>query len=182
MALIQDQFELFYHPRWTAPTGVQLRLEPSGFQGRFTLGHRNKDRLLQIQATRFHLNWRKREGFYPSYNRLIAEFEAMFAALPPSRKRRASASCPEPMGVDLHRRLSQGRNLENASRLGHVPAGLLGQLFSTDGLGIVLEHRAAEWSYEIQPKRGRLHIAADQGGRGTTNVTLCSCRRPRAAR
>jgi hypothetical protein len=41
--------------------------------------------------------------------------------------------------------------------------GLFGKLFPTDGLGIVLENRAAEWSYEIEPKRGRLHVAAHPG-------------------
>ena len=41
--------------------------------------------------------------------------------------------------------------------------GLFGQLFSTNSLEVVLEHRAAEWSYEIRPKRGRLHITAGPG-------------------
>src|SRR5262245_26935055 len=53
--LIEDQFELFDHPRWRTLTAVQLRLEPLRLPGRFTLGHKNKDHLLQIQATRFHL-------------------------------------------------------------------------------------------------------------------------------
>src|SRR5262249_28825361 len=44
--------------------------------------------------------------------------------------------------------------------------GLFGRLFPADDLGIVLEHRAAEWSYEIKPKRGRLHIAAGPGRAG----------------
>jgi uncharacterized protein (TIGR04255 family) len=41
--------------------------------------------------------------------------------------------------------------------------GLFGELFPTAGVEIALEHRAAEWSYEILPKRGRLHISAAAG-------------------
>src|SRR5208283_6218299 len=50
--LIEDQFELFDRPKWSIPRGLQLRLEPVQSPGRFTLGHRSGDRLLQIQATR----------------------------------------------------------------------------------------------------------------------------------
>src|SRR5262245_19738952 len=60
--LIADQFELFDRPKWRTAGGVQLRLEPMRLPGRFTLGNRDKDRLVQIQNTRFHLNWRKREA------------------------------------------------------------------------------------------------------------------------
>jgi uncharacterized protein (TIGR04255 family) len=147
------------------PTGVQLRLEPVRQPGRFTLGHRDKDRLLQIQATRFHLNWRKREGgVYLSYKKLVTEFESMFARF---------AAFVESAGL--------GQLALNQWELTYIdsfpkdeywrtPAdwgaflpGLFGQLFTADGLGLVLEHRAAEWSYEIEPKRGRLHIAAGPG-------------------
>lgn len=38
--------------------------------------------------------------------------------------------------------------------------GLFGNLFPIDGLELELEHRGAEWGYEIPPKRGRLHVAA----------------------
>src|SRR4051812_2402997 len=72
---IPDQFELFDRPK---PTGIHLHLRPLPLPARFTLGHKSKDRLLQIQATRFCLNWRKREEFYPSYKRLVGEFEEMF--------------------------------------------------------------------------------------------------------
>src|SRR4051812_24599118 len=75
---LDDQFELFDRPQWSRPGGLELRLEPVRLPGRFLVRHRANDRLLQLQATRFHLNWRKRDGLYPSYRRLISEFEGMF--------------------------------------------------------------------------------------------------------
>lgn len=50
---------------------------------------------------------------------------------------------------------------ENPADWSRVLPGLFGELRSAEGL--VLDHRAAEWSYEILPKRGRVHIAARLG-------------------
>lgn len=159
--LIDNQFELFDRPK---PTRVQLRLQPLRVPARFTLGHNNKDRLLQIQSTRFCLNWRKRDTFYPSYKRLIGEFEEMFARFTSFIEREGLG----PLSVNQWE-LTYIDSFPKDDCWA-VPAdwakflpGLFGDLFSTDGLGMVLEHRAAEWSYEIQPRRGRLHIAAGPG-------------------
>jgi hypothetical protein len=120
-----------------------------------------------VQATRFLLNWRKRGGFYPSYRLLIAEFEEMFAKF-----------------VKFAENAGLGAVALNQWELTYIDAfpkdeywstpadwatflpGLFGTLFPTEGLGVALESRAAEWAYEIQPKRGRLHIAAGPGRAG----------------
>ncbi len=165
--LIEDQFELFDRPRWSTPTGLQVRLEPIRLPGRFTLGHRSKDRLLQIQATRFHLNWRKRDGFYPSYKRLIAEYEDMFARFSAFTERTGLGELAvnqwELTYIDAFPR---GEYWDTPADWASFLPALFGRLFPTEGLDIMLEHRAAEWSYEIQPKRGRLHIAAGSGRAG----------------
>jgi uncharacterized protein (TIGR04255 family) len=165
--LLEDQFELFDHPRWRTPTTVQLRLEPLRLPGRFTLGHKNKDRLLQIQANRFHLNWRKSEGFYPSYKRLITEFEDMFACFAAFAERASLGELAlnqwELTYIDA---FPQDEYWNTPADWATFLPGLFGQLFPTDGLGLLLENRVAEWSYEIQPKRGRLHIAAAPGRAG----------------
>lgn len=162
--LIDDQFELFDRPRWRAPTGPQLRIEPVRLPGRFTLKHKGRDRLLQMQGTRFHLNWQKREGFYPSYRRLIAEFEEMFARFA-AFTRAAGLGEPVPNQWELTYidAFPRGDYWTTPADWATFLPGLFGSLFPTDGLGLALEHRAAEWSYEIQPRRGRLHIAAGPG-------------------
>lgn len=162
--LLEDQFELLDRPQWSMPAGLQLRFGPPRLPGRFLIGHKSKDRLLQIQATRLHLNWRKREGFYPSYKRLIAEFEDMFT-------RFAAFAAKTGLGeLALNQWELTYIDAFPKEEYWQTPAdwsvflpGLFGKLFPTDGLGLVLEHRVAEWSYEIQPKRGRLHIATQPG-------------------
>jgi uncharacterized protein (TIGR04255 family) len=75
---LEDQFETFESARESTSPTMQVRLGSIPLPGRFLIGHKAKDRLIQIQSTRFHLNWRKKEGFYPSYKNLIAEFEQTF--------------------------------------------------------------------------------------------------------
>src|SRR5262249_38829815 len=75
---IEDRFETFA-AQPPGPLGrLELRLEPILLPARLVLGHRDKHRRLQVQATRFHLNWRRTEGSYPRYKKLIDEFDALF--------------------------------------------------------------------------------------------------------
>jgi uncharacterized protein (TIGR04255 family) len=159
---LEDQFELFDLPQWSQPSGIKLRLEPAGMPGRFMVADRAKERLLQVQTTRFHLNWRKREGVYPSYGRLISEFEDMFARFAAfvegAGLGKVAVNQWELTYVDA---FPQGEYWQTPADWSGFLPGLFGTLQSADGL--VLEHRAAEWSYEIAPKKGRLHLAARPG-------------------
>jgi uncharacterized protein (TIGR04255 family) len=161
---LPDQFELFDRPRWNRPVGLELRLEPVRLPGRFMVAHRDhdNDRLLQIQATQFHLNWRRRKGAYPSYRRLISEFEAMFdrftAFVEAAGLGKVAVNQWELTYIDA---FPQGEYWQTPADWSTFLPGLFGTLRSADGL--ILEHRAAEWSYEITPKRGRLHLAARPG-------------------
>lgn len=162
--VLDDQFELFDRPRWATPDGIHLRLEPVRLPGRFMLEHRSKDRLVQVQATRFHLNWRKRDDFYPSYKNLITEFEETFgrfiAFVEQSGIGPVALNQWELTYIDSFPR---GEYWETPADWSRFLPGLFGSLFPTGGLGLALEHRGAEWSYEIEPKRGRLHVAARSG-------------------
>lgn len=57
----------------------------------------------------------------------------------------------------------QGEYWETPADWSEFLPGLFGSLFQTDGLGLVLEYRGVECSYEIEPKRGRLHVIAGPG-------------------
>jgi len=178
---LEDQFELFDRPQWSRPGGFEIRLEPVRVPGRFVVEHRTKDRLLQMQATRFHLNWRKREGFYPSYRKLISEFEAMYgrftAFVEAAGLGRVAVNQWELTYIDA---FPQGEYWHTPADWSAFLPGLFGILQSADGL--VLEHRAAEWSYENAPKKGRLHVAARPGrvtgGQETTLLLQMTARGP----
>jgi hypothetical protein len=77
-APIPDQFEIFDRPRWSHRSGLLMRLGMSMPVGRFILHHRSQNRLVQVQASRVHLNWRKTSDLKPSYKVRITEFEEKF--------------------------------------------------------------------------------------------------------
>jgi uncharacterized protein (TIGR04255 family) len=158
---IEDQYELFDRPR---AQGLRLQLRPIHLPLRFTIGHKCKDRLVQIQASRFCLNWRKRNQTYPTYKKLIGEFEGLFTRFEEFAKRQGL----DPVEVNQWEltyidAFPKGEEWENETDWGRILPGLFGNLFSTEGLNLTLVHRAAEWSYEIGTKRGRLHLSAALG-------------------
>jgi uncharacterized protein (TIGR04255 family) len=162
--VIEDQFELFDRSWELTQSEFQIRLEPMRPSGRFLIEHRSRDRLVQIQASRFHLNWRRRDDFYPSYKKLIAEFEGAFAQFTKFVEKHdlgiVSLNQWELTYIDSFPREEYWTTPADWSR---VLPGLFGSLFPTDGLNLCLEYRGAQWSYEIEPKQGRLHIAALPG-------------------
>jgi hypothetical protein len=162
--VLEDQFELFDRPKWATTAGIHLRLGPVRFPGRFMVEHQAKDRMLQVQATRFHLNWRKRADFYPSYKSLITEFETTFSRFVQFVEQQQIGQIElnqwELTYIDS---FQQGVYWNTPQDWSKFLPGLFGNLFPTEGLNLGLEGRGAEWSYEIEPKRGRLHIAARQG-------------------
>lgn len=159
---IADQFELFDRPKWSHRAGFMMRVGTGPQAGRFILNNRNQDRLIQLQSTRFHLNWRKTNELKPSYKHLISEFEQTFAKFEAFVKKAELGELIlnqwEVTYVDL---FPQGEYWETPADWAKFLPGLFGKLFVAPGL--TLEHRAAEWSFEIEPKRGRLHIAAHPG-------------------
>lgn len=161
--LLDDQFERFDGLRWEQSHRLQLHLEPVRLPGRFMIGHQDKQRLIQVQSSRFHFNWRRRDGFYPSYRNLISEFEAAFAKFKLfSQVSGLGAVAVNQWELTYINVFPQGEYWQTPSDWSTFLPGLFGTLRSADGLE--LETRVAEWSYEITPNRGRLYIAARRGG------------------
>lgn len=159
---IPDQFEQFERPRWSLAGVPQFRIGTRPPLGRFLLHHRKKDRLLQVQATRFHLNWRKTGDLKPSYKELINEFETTFDRFRAfTEAQYLGELMPNQWEVTYIDSYPQGEYWQTPEDWSRILPGLFGNLFTATE--IELEHRSAEWSYEIKPKRGRLHIAARPG-------------------
>ncbi len=159
---ITDQFESFERPKWSHRPGVQLRIDKAMPLGRLVLNHRDQDRLVQVQSTRFHLNWRKTGVLKPSYKALISDFEAMFAKFQAFTKTAKLGELElNQWEVTYIDSFPQDEYWQSPGDWATFIPGLFGKLFSAPKL--TLEHRAAQWSFEIEPKRGRLHIAAYPG-------------------
>lgn len=160
--LIPDQFEQFERPQWTQRGVSYSRVGARPPLGRLILHHRKRDRLVQVQPTRFHLNWRKTGDSKPSYKKLIDEFAATFTAFQTFvESQRLGELAPNQWEITYIDAYPQGEYWQSPDDWSSFLPGLFGGSFQVPG--ITLEQRAAEWSYTIQPKLGRLHIAAQPG-------------------
>lgn len=154
---LPDQFETFDAERQWSPPGLQLLVGSGPKPARLQIRNEAGDRLIQVQASRFHYNWQKREGVYPSYGKMRAEFDRLFADF-----------CRFVADAQLG---ELSPNQWEITYVDHVPKGELwdssvdwqkilpGLLASGRLSGIRFEGLDGEWHYEIEPHRGRLHIA-----------------------
>jgi uncharacterized protein (TIGR04255 family) len=162
--LIQEQFELFDRPRLSIPASLGWRLEAAPAIGRFTLSNQNRDKLLQFQNSRLHLNWRKSDRQKPGYDELVKHFEGTYHLVDAFTKEYGIGPLvPNQWELTYVDAFPRPDDWETAADWSNLLPGLFGQLFSAKEFGLKLEHRAAEWSFEIEPKRARLHISAQAG-------------------
>lgn len=115
-----------------------------------------------MQATRFHLNWRRRGRRYPSYARLVEQFmthlDRFRAGLRDNGLGDVIVNQWELIYVNSY---PPSAGWETPADWPNVLPGLFGSPAVPGWL--VMEYRAAEWAYEIVPGRGRLHVAARPG-------------------
>ena len=162
--LIEDTFELFSAPLWKQPRNLQFRLESAPRTGRIRFENETRDRMVQIQPTRFHLNWRKTVGLKPSYKSLISEFESYFAEFCRfCTDHHLGAVAPNQWEITYVDSFPAGEYWESPADWNLVLPGLFSGLFGRTDLPLQLEQRSAEWSFEITPQAGRLHISAQAG-------------------
>lgn len=158
---IQDQFETFDSPKWSHRKGPLLEIKNRMPIGRFIL-HRGQDRLLQVQPSRFHLNWRTSGDLKPSYKALINEFEKTLEQFTRFVQENDLGSLElNQWEITYIDSFPQGDYWQTPEDWSQFLPGLFGKLFSEADLA--LEDRSAQWSFEIKEKRGRLHIAAQVG-------------------
>jgi len=153
------QFEMFDVPLgWEAP-GISIQTVPSV---RLQISNKDRDRMLQLQASRLHYNWRKTSGPYPRFESLRQEFLGHFEAF---RRFAAEAGIGEVVPIQWELTYV---DYEPPGKLWKSPAdwyeiipGLLGQGLRDPATRV--EVVAAEWRCELVPRRGRLYISVNLG-------------------
>jgi len=73
---LEDQFERFGQEEVWAPA-IQMRLLPPTQSNRTQIVRADEERMIQIQDTRFILNWKKGVGPYPTFAVLLPEFREL---------------------------------------------------------------------------------------------------------
>jgi len=160
--LIADQFERFGEEarqrKW------RLKLEPAPAVNRMTLINQNDDRLIQVQPTRFHLNWRKTEVLKPSYKDLIDEFETRFRQFEEfCQQEELGAVEVNQWEVTYVDSFPRGTYWETPADWSRFLPGLYRDKPPALAKSLRMESRDVQWTMEIEPRLGRLHLSAGIG-------------------
>jgi uncharacterized protein (TIGR04255 family) len=76
---LDDQFERFGDEMiWGRGGGFRIVTQPE--PERLQIIRADNERMIQIQDTRFIYNWKKQKAGYPSYDKLLPEFQQAFSA------------------------------------------------------------------------------------------------------
>jgi uncharacterized protein (TIGR04255 family) len=162
---LPDQFERFGDQRQWAPPGVQLFFGPAGRPARVQITTATGDRMIQVQPNRFHYNWQKREGVYPSYRTMKAEFDELFRQFWRFVQEAGLGEVsPNQWELTYVDHIPRGPLWETPADWHKVLPGLLNARAELGGCP--MEGVAGEWTYVINPERGRLHVELRPGRLG----------------
>jgi len=162
---IEPQFERFGENAVFAfpfPGAVSIRLSQAP-ACRLQILNQAKDRMIQVQNGRFHLNWKGASGpDYPRYHELRREFRDYLG--------RFQAFLATKVEANLR------PNQWEVTYLNHVPKGPVWQapadwhslfpplhVLPPVVVTASLETMGGQWQYEIRPQRGRLHVELRHG-------------------
>jgi uncharacterized protein (TIGR04255 family) len=159
---LPDQFEFFREQqRWSLP-GLQLSLLPGPKPSRLQITNSDGDRMIQVQSTRFHYNWQKRNAVYPSYRTMRSEFDTLFAQFCRFAVEAGLGEVlPNQWEVTYVDQIPRGELWDSPADWHKVLPGILAAKWQ---VGIArLENVGGEWHYAIGPDKGRVHISLQHG-------------------
>lgn len=155
---VPNRLEVFDDRRFVpVPPEVQFGASPN----RLWLVHKNDDRVVQVQNSRFLYNWRDRKHDYPKYETLADEFEDLFEryceflaeiGLAPPRLNQWEVTYVDHIPI--------GSRWESAEDWGAISTALANPLA---GGSLDLESANLGWSFLLPAQSGRLHLAAKHG-------------------
>ena len=163
---IADQFETFGdEPTWGA-MGIRFGITDGSETGRCQFSTATGEHLIQVQPTRFHFNWQKREPTYPQYLAVKKLFRVHFETF---RRFLADAGLdevrPNQWEVTYVNHIPQEPLWSQPSDLDKVLVGLSPPDGSVPGQR--LDGLNGAWRFEIPPKRGRVHLMVQSALAGT---------------
>ncbi|MCC6488617.1 MAG: TIGR04255 family protein [Candidatus Hydrogenedentes bacterium] len=158
---LPPQFEKFEGERWIEP-GLRFTLKQE-VNVRIQIRNEGGDRMVQVQNGRFHYNWLGEGGCqYPRYNTVRPEFDNLLEQF-------RSFVSEEGLG-------SITEDQWEVTYVNHIPKGsiwnTIGEWAEVFRPVAALPLRAGsarlmncggEWSYDIEPKLGRLHVRLQRG-------------------
>ncbi len=175
---VDDQFERFGADDVWRPPFTMRQVPPSQPQ-RTQIIRADGERLIQVQDSRFILNWKKQSGSYPKYRPLLEEFRAALTAFELFVDKAGLGKLQynqwEIVYID---QLKKGEMWESARDWSKIFPGLsmpparVNHLLSEGD-----ETVSADWRFSLAHQRGRMYISLRQirippSGQEVLNVTF----------
>lgn len=155
---LNEQFERFDEELKWLPSGGRLSIKAHPESERNQLVRDDNERMLQIQDSRLVYNWRKNSDSYPSYKKVLAEFQAEFTSF--------KKFCKKAGFGDLV------LNQWEITYVNHIPKGELWDtpknwknvipkltIPSSDVPGQEFDSFNGEWHHVLGENKGRVHIS-----------------------
>src|SRR2546429_152509 len=158
---LEDQFERFgSEDVWGPPFSLKaVQSQPNRTQ----LIRADGERMVQIQDTRFILNWKKQTGAYPSFKPLLEEFRVTLHAFESFAVEGGFGNLSynqwEIVYVD---HLNKGELWDSARDWSKIFPGLAMPPVQTDLLATGDETMSADWRFSLANRRGRMYISLRQ--------------------
>lgn len=155
---LPDQFERFEDDSARVSPTFRLVVRHGPVLERLQIIHRDDDRVIQVQNSRFLYNWRKREGEYPLHFVRVKEFHEVYSSFCRFLID-AGLEEPEPnqWQVTYINHVVKGEGWDSPADWHELLPGLVSGWSGFSNIS--LESVSAEWHHEIEPQRGRLHVA-----------------------
>lgn len=149
-------------PAWGNLASLRLTQDPSS---RLQIQNQQKDRMIQVQNGRMHYNWLGQKGGpYPRYAQVRPEFDDAWKRF---QQFLESRSFPKPKAnqweVTYVNQMPKGTVWDKPEDWAGVLPGLVASGFGPKD--VCLEGFGGQWRFEIQKRRGRLHVKVQQGKR-----------------
>jgi uncharacterized protein (TIGR04255 family) len=163
-ALVADQFETFaaQDRRGRPELQFQVSLGLPVSHTRLQITNEAGDRMIQVQSTRFHYNWLKKNGMYPSYKNVRKGFDDYYSRFCNFASEAGLGTVtPNQWELTYVNQIPRGKLWESPMEWHKVLPGLIAPGPEIEGIG--LESAGGDWHYEIVPKKGRLHFSFQYG-------------------
>jgi uncharacterized protein (TIGR04255 family) len=160
---LEDQFERFGTDDIWGPQ-IQMKMLSPTQSHRTQIIRADNERMLQVQDSRFILNWKKQSGAYPKFGPLLEEFRTLLRAFEAFAFEAGLGTLKynqwEIAYVD---QLKKGGLWESARDWGKIFPGLS---MPPSGVNQVLwtgdETMSADWRFSLTGHRGRMYISLRQ--------------------
>ncbi len=153
---LDDQLEQFGDEKqWVMPS---FKISTSPQAERLHIIREDKERLIQLQDSRFIYNWKKGENAYPSFHRILPEFQDTFEKYQQFIKDSEFGELKlNQWEVTYVNHIEKGDLWESASDWGKILPVFVGDPSSEAKLPV--ESFQGDWKLIIGENQGRLHIS-----------------------